>query len=360
MSVLPVANGALLGLLTVAGLALVWWPEPTGQPSLVARMRRTLLVVLLLSAALRPGLPGGAMVRTNPSDLNVVFVVDTTTSCVAEDHGSGTRLAGMKSDIAAIAGQLAGARFALISFDRSAVLRMPLTTDGAAVASAAETLLPETSSWSQGSSVTVAGPLLSQVLERAATAHPERPRVVFYLGDGEHTAATPPQAMGVDPALISAGGAVLGYGTAAGGRMHRTGVVGATSPDWVLDPSTGEPARSVIDEARLRDIAGQLGLGYVHRGSGEGVDGVLDLVRRDAAHQVAVAEDGPLSATRAESYWALLLLAMALVAWEAGVALQRLWALRRPGPAGARTTPATNAPAGAPTDAGRRAAEVAR
>ena len=328
MTLLPIANGALIALLALVGLALIWWPQPGGNPSSATRVRRSLVVVLVLLAALRPGLPGGSMVRTNPSDLNVVFVVDTTTSSVAEDHGGGTRLAGMKADITAIAGRLSGARFALVTFDRTAVVRMPLTSDGAAVAAAAETLLPETSTWSQGSSVTVAGPVLQQVLERAAAAHPERPRVVFYLGDGEHTAATPPAPLRVDPTLVTAGGAVLGYGTQAGGQMRQTGVVG--SPDWVVDPATGDPARSVIDEGRLRELAAQLGVGYVHRSAGDSVDAVLELVRRNPAQQVSVTDDGPLSTTRAEAYWLLALGALALVAWEAGVALQRLWALRRP------------------------------
>lgn len=329
---LPVVNSGLLVLATVAALALVWWPQPGDDaPSIAGRVRRTLLVLCVLAAAVRPGQPGAASVRANSSDLNVFFVVDTTTSSVAEDHGGQPRLAGMRDDIKAIAGHLAGARFALVSFDRTAVLRMPLTSDGAAVAAAADTLIPETSAWSQGSSVTVAGPLLQDLLERAATNHPERARVVFYLGDGEHTAATNPEPLGVERSLVNAGGAVLGYGTTSGGQMRKTRTAtGSGSSDWVLDPATGAPARSVIDEARLQDIAGQLGVGYQHRDPGASVDPVLAAVDRTALQQVSVAEDGPLAGTRHEAYWLALLGALALLAWEAGEALRRLWALRRP------------------------------
>ncbi len=331
VSLLPVANVVLLGLGGALALALVWWPQPgSAQPSVVGRVRRTALVLFVLGAALRPGLPGAASVRVDSADLNVFFVVDTTTSSVAEDHGGGTRLAGMRADITAIAGHLSGARFALITFDRTAVVRMPLTSDGAAVAAAADTLMPETSAWSQGSSVTVAGPLLQEMLDRAAQSHPERSRVVFYLGDGEHTAATGPAPLGVDRTLVTAGGAVLGYGTASGGQMRRSPGSSGSSPDWVLDPSTRAPARSVIDEGRLRDIAGQLGVGYLHRSAGASVDPILDTVNRSALQQVSVAEDGPLAATRQELYWVALLGAFALLAWEAGESLRRLWALRRP------------------------------
>ncbi len=228
----------------------------------------------------------------------------------------------------AISGQLAGARFALITFDRGAVLRMPLTTDGAAVAAAADTMLPEASVWSEGSSVTTAGPMLQETLEHAQATHPERARAVFYLGDGEHTAADEPAPLGVDPGLVNAGGAVLGYGTSAGGRMQETG--GLSRPIWVRDPATGDPARSVIDETRLADLADQMGVAYVHRSPGESIDRVVETVDQPSIREASVSEDGPLVGSRTEFYWMLALVAAGLLAIEAGIALSRLWQLRRP------------------------------
>ncbi len=331
LSLLPVASWAVLVLGTVVGLALVWWPQPgSADPGAGVRIRRTLLVVCLLAAALRPGVPG-ADVRASATDLNVFFVVDTTTSSVAEDFGGKTRLSGMRADIKAISGRMAGARFALVTFDRTAVLRMPLTTDGAAVAAAADTMLPETSAWSRGSSVTVAGPTLQQVLARTAKAHPERARVVFYLGDGEQTSGTPPAPLGVDRALVN-GGAVLGYGTSAGGRMRQTGVPASTDPGWLIDPGTGQPAVSVIDEGQLGSVAQQLGVSYVRRAPGDPVEAVLDLVDLTGLDRVTAGEDGPLSGSREEFYWIPLLVVVALVAWELGGILAGLWRLRRPGP----------------------------
>lgn len=323
MTLLPVMSVGVLVLAVVVALALVWWPQPGPQPSLRTRVRRTLLVAAVLVASLRPGLPG-AEVRASASELNVFFVVDTTTSSMAEDFGTDPRMSGMRADITAISGRMAGARFALITFDQAAVLRMPLTSDGAAVAAAAETMLPETSAWSRGSSVTAAGPLLQQTLARVAAAHPERARAVFYLGDGEQTSGSPPAALGVDQSLVN-GGAVLGYGTTGGGQMHETGVPGSRADaGWLLDPSTGKPAVSVIDEGQLGSIAQQLGVPYLHRSPGESVDAVLGLVDLTGLDRVTVAQDGPLSAGREEFYWIALLAVAGLVAWEVGLALARL------------------------------------
>ena len=94
MTLLPVMSVGVLVLAVVVALALVWWPQPGPQPSLRTRVRRTLLVAAVLVASLRPGLPG-AEVRASSSELNVFFVVDTTTSSMAEDFGTDPRMSGM-------------------------------------------------------------------------------------------------------------------------------------------------------------------------------------------------------------------------------------------------------------------------
>ena len=48
--------------------------------------------------------------------------------------------------------------------------------------------------YSKGSSVTAAGKLLTERLRAARDSHPERPRLVYYLGDGEQTSAAAPAA----------------------------------------------------------------------------------------------------------------------------------------------------------------------
>ena len=108
------------------------------------------------------------------------------------------------------------------------------------------------------------------MLEQAEQRNPDRGRVVFYLGDGEQTATEPAAPFTIDPRLIN-GGAVLGYGTSEGGRMKATRSRFDATTDYIIDPATGEDARSVIDEDALRGIGKQLGLPYLHRESGDGV-----------------------------------------------------------------------------------------
>lgn len=318
---------------------------------------RSALVLLLLGAALRPGLPGGTA-QAATADLNVFFVVDTTTSMVAEDYGDAEpRLGGVRQDIAAIAEGLPGARFSVITFDTTAHVRMPLTTDTLALETITSVLEPQVTAYAKGSSITAAREVLAERLAAARESHPERPRLVYYLGDGEHTSAKEPEAMEFEDGLV-AGGAVLGYGTAGGGRMRENtgreatgreearGSAGGEDAPYVQDTTGGADggalagdALSRIDEARLRQIAGQLGVPYVHRSSGDPVAPMMQDSR-----PAVLESDGPLErsasdgslAGRTELYWILAAGAFVLGLGEAVGIIRQLRELRplRPPSAG--------------------------
>ncbi len=286
----------------------------------LAVMLRTAAVLLLLAAALRPGWPGGDA-RIAAAELDVFFVVDSSTSMAAEDYGNAApRMDGVRNDIAAIARELAGAKFALIAFDGTAGVRVPLTQDADALAAAVEVLQPQAVLYARGSSVTVAGPLLKERLTAAKEQHPGRPAVVFYLGDGEDTAAKQGAAdLGLDPGLV-AGGAVLGYGTSQGGRMKDTGRDGG----YLKENADGgrRDALSRIDEGQLRRIADGLGVPYVHRESGDPVGPALSKSRPGTLN--ATEQDGR---GRTEFYWVFALLGFAAAlpgAVRHAVALNRL------------------------------------
>ncbi len=316
LSFLPVAPLPLLVVVAVVGLALIWWPAGSREQSesLVARGRRTAMVALLLVAALRPAIPGND-VRVDASAVDVFLVVDTTSSVMARDYADAKpRLEGVRSDIKGLVTQLAGARFSLITFDIDTTIRLPLTSDGAAVSAAADTLRPETTVWSRGSSVTLARDQLRTALERGRDTHPERARLVFYLGDGEQTAAQDPRPFDMDSQLIN-GGAVLGYGTAAGGRMA---ITAAFETGDIIDPSTGQPAISVIDEKQLSAIAGQLHVPYVHRTRDDGAAGIVEAVQLKELAPLRATDAAEIVGGRSELGWIALLLLAALAAWELG------------------------------------------
>lgn len=284
-------------------------------------LRRGLLVALLLLALLRPGLPGGTA-EAAASDLNVFFVVDTTTSMVAEDYGNGApRLEGVRQDVMAIAGQLPGARFSVITFDTTGHLRMPLTTDTLALETIMSVLGPQVTFYAKGSSITAAREVLADRLAEARRSHPERPRIVFYLGDGEQTSAQEPGPLQLDQSLVG-GGAVLGYGTPAGGRMkENTGTEsdgGAADGPYVQDG--GADAVSRIDEDRLRALAAQLDVPYVHRAAGDPVHPMLQQAR---PHAPVHPQGGEPLPGRAELYWVFAAGAFILALFEAAALIRR-------------------------------------
>jgi Ca-activated chloride channel family protein len=330
MTFLPLLPWPALLVLLAAVLAAVWWnPAGGGVPGETwgRHARLSAAAVLLAVVALRPALPGG-QVEAMAANLNVYFVVDTTSSMVAEDYGGERpRLEGVRADVLAIAAALPGARYGIVTFDSDARVRLPLTTDTTALEAAVETLAPEPSELSRGSTVTEANDRLAALLTSADKGHPERGRIVFYLGDGEQTAAGEPAPFTIAPGLVQ-GGAVLGYGTAQGGRMKGTVSRYGTGTDYIRDPSTGEDALSVIDEDRLRQLAQQLGVGYVHRTDGETVDA---LVAGIDAGRFGTAEERERAAAlgREELYWVPLLGVAGIAAWELGCSGASLLRSRR-------------------------------
>ena len=211
----------------------------------------------------------------------------------AEDyHGSQTRLAGVRQDVAGIAKELAGARFCLITFDNQATVRMPLSRDTTALQTAMATLQPQNTRFAAGSSITSAGRLLKERLAAAQEQQPGRPALVFYAGDGENTSPTAPERLPIDAASIN-GGAVLGYGTTEGGRMKDV------------------DGLSRLDDGALRAIASQLDLPYAHRSGGEGTAEMLTKAAPGAL--AGTTDEGP---GRTELYWLLAFGAFLLLLHE--------------------------------------------
>lgn len=325
MTFSPVLPLPLLIAVAVVFTAFVVWQFvlPENRTRRLSWALRGAMVVLVLLIALRPGIPGHGGVEAT-TDVDVFFVVDTTTSIVAEDYaGSHPRLDGVKADISELIEAYPGAKFALLSFDSSAVLRVPLTSDATAIANAAQVLAPEITIYSSGSSVTQAKDLLASTLERAQTAEPDRSRVVYYFGDGEQTSPAPVETFD-DSAPFVDGGFVFGYGTEAGGEMRvQTGYYDDDKTDdgYVTD-DTGAAARSVIDEKNLRSIADQLGVDYEHRTT----PGDAPTAAAGSAPTRSSSDESARGTT--ELYWIPAAALVLLLAVEAITVLRRLRDLR--------------------------------
>ncbi|MCH1883659.1 VWA domain-containing protein [Agrococcus sp. ARC_14] len=256
----------------VLALGLCVWQLVTARGRRLAWIRRSLLVLLAVAMAFRPALPGGE-VPTASIQARVFVMVDTSQSVAAEDWGTDPRLTGMQDDIVEIARSFAGADISVISFDSQASLRVPLTDDGSAVIEMVRALKPEIAQQSRGTSISIAHDLLLTELERSEAEDPSSPAIVFYLGDGEHTAEDEPQSFS-DVAGHVDRGLVLGYGTEQGGRMRISSFDPAEQEQYLQDPAGGD-AISRIDEGRLRGVADQLGITYLHRAPGLPIEDAL-------------------------------------------------------------------------------------
>lgn len=314
----PVLPLWILALVAVVFGGFVVWRLVVVRRDRAAVLRwagRLLMVALLIAIAARPTIPQDGQGPTASGGLEVYVVVDTTSSMAAEDWADGLpRLDGVKADLETIVGSLEGAQFSLVTFDAVAVQRVPLTSDATAMGSAISVLQPEVTAYSRGSTIDEPVGSLLELLTAAQILNPDQRRVLFYVGDGEQTSGSAPGGFEALAPLIQ-GGAVLGYGTAEGGRMRENywedptqfGDTGATAPTpeaqaptYIQDPTTGADAVSRIDEAALQAVADQLGVPYLPRSAGSSVAGALDGIEVGA---VTVTDGQPDSSV--ELYWVL-------------------------------------------------------
>jgi len=175
-----------------------------------------------------------------------------------------TRLDVAKHDVVSLVADIPGARYSIITFDSQASRQLPLTTDARAVSTWAQTVRQEITAYSSGSLTDRPLDALTSALQGAADRDPSHVRLVFYLSDGEQTVGGEPASF-ADLAPLVDGGAVLGYGTAAGARMRSYDGALALDPDAAYIQDGAGDAVSRLDEATLQTLADQLGVPYVHR-----------------------------------------------------------------------------------------------
>lgn len=268
---------------------------------------RCVMVVLAILIVARPQY-GEAKSPAQESDLEVLVVLDRTTSMSAEDwNGEEQRLEGARQDVQAITDGLPGARFSLITFGRFVRTELPFTSDATAFKSALDTAFTENTFHGSGSLVDRPIDEMVKTLTRARDSHPDRRQLVIFISDGENTADGEQRSFAeIDD--LSDGGLVLGYGTAEGGRMLYDQDDESGNDDYITD-DTGAEARSKIDEDNLNKLASEMGLEYQHRTQPGGLDDW-------AAHtEQSFEESDGEEPIRNETYWffALLLFALAMV-----------------------------------------------
>jgi len=322
----PMANPVIISAVVVLALALGAWRiirarSLGGALAWIGRMAMVLLVAVML---LRPALPLSQNIAQATS-ADVIFVVDTTASINAEDWKDGaSRLDGIRADVSSLVHELAGARFELITFDRAAAIRVPMTSDAGAVLTAITVLQSEISVYATGSSIGRAASLLKDQLRMAEKSNPERTRAVYYFGDGEQTVATAPESF-ASSALFLGGGKVFGYGSSEGAAMRMNDGRIEPSDEYVTNPATGQPAISKPDPANLKTIAGELGVPFEMRAADS-------TATAGELHTSIVSADRTTTVQlKSELYWIAALALFALLVVDLGLLSTRLIASARIG-----------------------------
>ncbi len=320
-----VVLGAVLVTIRIVALYRLLLRTPAG------RLRRvvlrwsamTLVVISLLIAACRPGFdsdragasPDAARADAN---LNVFFVVDRSVNSRVEDFGDGaSRMSGIRTDIGALIDQYPHARFALISYAGNTTMDWPLSDDAWSLHSFVKGLSPYTVAPPDAvyrADAVAARDVLRDKVGDAAKTFPGSQNFVFYFGEGAPGSRVPGAPIGLGRNQI-AGGAVLGYGRAAGGPIPQGWVDGRK--EYQTDPGGGGQLTSGIDEGRLQGIAAQLDVPYFHRESGQPIGGIAPAPDRKASARGGTDSQATVFIGRLELYWVFTTLAAALLLAEA-------------------------------------------
>lgn len=284
--------------------------RPRRSPDAVWRWAGlTAAALLILVAAMRPVL--GADAKTTPAgsadgEPNVFLVVDRSPGMGVQDlPGPQARMDAARADIAAIIDHYPRARFAVIAFASSPDLEWPLSPDTWSLrpVMAAATPYAGPSDAVYETNVAAAGNVLRYQLISARQQFPRAQNLVFYLGAGAAESRAPQRQFDLTEGAVD-GGAVLGYGTAAGGVVPQR-------------PSV----RSSIDEQALRAVAEQIGVPLILRDGSPDRDDELFEGTPDGAE---ASEAVTASSAAVETYWAPAMAAAALLLLELVLMLRDL------------------------------------
>lgn len=259
----------------------------------------TTSAALLVVAATRVVITGdgeSAPRSEGDTEPNVFLVVDRSPDMAVEDIDGRSRIQAARDDMQALIDRYPRARFAVIGFASDPALDWPLSADTWSLRPMVDTITPyaygpdAVSQANAGAANTV----LRYQLISAVQQYPRASTLVFYLGAGTPGSRLPAREFAPPPESVD-GGAVLGYGTTAGGPIPGTDI-----------------ERSSVDETTLRAVADQLGVPYIARSEGALPTGELPDSGRSSEPSTAVASAGG----QTETYWLPALGAAVLILIE--------------------------------------------
>ncbi len=242
------------------------------------------IVALLFVINLRFMIPNGESVALN-SDLNILFVIDTSVSMRALDYnGTKERFEGVINDCCYIVDELASSKFSIITFGDTEKKLIPFTADTDMVQAELKSIRLENDLYAKGSSMNLVKDRLESTLKKEKEKQSENSKfVVFFISDGEITKESEVLGSFSSIAPYISNGAVMGYGTLAGGKMLRSNYTNSPSSDYIYyydDSYKKVTAISKLDENNLKSIATDLGIDYIQMSKTTNIDYKLSNIKQ--------------------------------------------------------------------------------
>jgi Ca-activated chloride channel family protein len=311
LGVLELRNRSALGTF----LSPVMQRRLTAQAStarLITRLALLLLAMLAAVAALmRPQVRGETeTVTTTQATADVMFVLDTSRSMLAEDAAP-TRLARAKAEIGQLVGRLEGHRVGLVAFAGRAAPMCPLTPDR----SFFSTVLATVDTRSAGRGGSRVGEAIKTAVRGFPTGLGAKLIVLITDGDDQDPYSEEAAKLARDAGIKIV---AIGLGSETGSQITLTDP--ATGAKTVL-MHDGQPVISKLDGDRLRKIALVTEGAYIPAGT-SAVD-LESIMKTHVAPMVSAAVASANHVVPAEYYTWCVLAAL-------GLLLAALWAGRTP------------------------------
>lgn len=249
-------------------------------------------------------------VPTSVYPVDVLFVVDNTISMLAEDYnGDERRIDAVKDDVQYIMEEFSGARFSVLSFGNEARRMVPYTEDTNIIMQAMKSLNGQSTYYAKGTSFED----VVAKMKRALDTENHHRQVVFFISDGEITGkGKRPSFKELEKYIDD--GLVLGYGTDNGGYMRAQKYAGDEEElqyvtTWDKNYNQVK-AVSYIDEGNLKDMADDMGIGYVHMKKQNSADNELEKIKAKSGEPV---ESDTTDGYKDIYYWFVLPLIILLI-----------------------------------------------
>lgn len=254
------------------------------------------IVVLLFIINLRFMIPNGETMAIN-SDLSVLFVIDTSISMRALDYnGNKERFEGVINDCCYIVDELSSCKFSIITFGDEARKVIPFTTDTDMVQAELKAINLEDDYYAKGSSMNLVKNTLEQTLkEEKQRQNGNSKFVIFFVSDGEITKEGEVLESFSNIEQYTSNGAVMGYGTSAGGKMVSRAYADDTNSNYYYlyyydDNYNRVAAISKLDETNLKKIASDIGIDYIQMSKTSNINYKLSDIKQQISNSQTTEE----------------------------------------------------------------------